>query len=280
MHQTQPTLLFFHGLNTYGDDLLHLGPVNLGRMDRYLVPEFEKHGVRFISINGIGDDTPEAQADIALKQIARISMHDGPVHLLGNSLGGLVARVIATRMPVASVLSWGSPHLGAGAADLALNFPGKYPQLTEALAKIGYVVGKNRDVYRHYSAEGLEDFNRRYPFQKSTPEHSFVCSVPLRDVSPYFWPFYAPLHGLGPVEFAKHIAGKAQTVPDSDGFITVASQSRGQIHGPYHLDHFVQAGFVSMMPTRSQRDRARQEFEKLCSDMAALVLSKFPTGPR
>ena len=271
MSRTQPTVIFFHGLNTYGDDLLHLGRVDLGRMDRYLVPEFEKHGVRFISINGIGDGTPEAQAGVAMSQIKQIPRSDGPIHLLGNSLGGLVARVIATRMQVASVISWGSPHLGAGAADLALNFPRKYPQLTEALAKIGYVVGKNSDVYRHYSSEGLEDFNRRYPYQNSTPEHSFLCAVPLKDVSPYFWPFFAPLHGLGPIDFAKHVAGKSQPVPDSDGFITVASQTRGETHGPYYLDHFVQAGFVSMMPTPAQRKRARQEFEKLCSDMARLI---------
>ncbi|CAN5475486.1 hypothetical protein BH10BDE1_BH10BDE1_26280 [soil metagenome] len=277
MSHAKPTIIFFHGLNTYGDDLLHIGPVNLGRMDRYLVPELEKHSVHIVSIDGIGDGTPEAQADTAMKQISQMPNVDGPIHLLGNSLGGLVARVVATKMKVASVMSWGSPHLGAGAADLALKFPERYPKMTEALKKIGYVVGKNSDVYRHYSSDGLEDFNRRYPLRSTTPEHSFVCAVPLKDVSPYFWPFYGPLHGVGPLDFAKGIVTSATLdrlgrAPDSDGFITVASQSRGQVHGPYYLDHFVQAGFISMLPRPSQRKRALPEFQKLCSEIAAVAL--------
>ncbi len=284
MRSPSPTVLFFHGLNTYGDDLLHLGPVNLGRMDRYLVPEFEKHGVRFISIDGVGNGSPEVQAEHALKVIQKIfdnsaseirgapEIQDGPLHLLGNSLGGLVARVVATQLNVKTVCSWGSPHLGAGAADLALKFPDKFPRMTKALKNMGYIVGKNRDVYRHYSSEGLHEFNLRYPIQGSTPEHSFVCAVPLRDVSPYFWPFYGPLHGLGAAEFAKRLTGKSNDIPDSDGFITAASQARGQVHGPYHLDHFVQAGFLSMLPRSAQRLRAKNEFERLCADICRVMI--------
>ena len=251
MDQVHPTIIFLHGLNTFGDDLLHLGPVKLGRMDVHLRREFEKLGATFVSIDGIGFGSPEAQATIAAGQLAveKILKPQSIVYLLGNSMGGLTARALAhllTRdtksnpknLKIAEVLTWGSPHYGTRAAYFASKLL------------------KKNSTYHHYSTESLAEFNNRFPVDAVAREHAFLCAVPIRDASPYFWAFNGLVHKLG--------------VP-SDGFITLESQSWGKTHGPYALDHFGQSGFHQIQPTPARRVKARNEFEKLCRDMYTVM---------
>lgn len=280
MKTSAPTALFFHGLNTFGDDLLHIGRVSRGRMDRHLREEFESRGVRFFSMNGIGMGSPEDQALICARQIETLDIEsETAVHFLGNSMGGLVARALAAlwkdgkvqnpkNLRVASLISWGTPHRGTVAADFALDFTKRNSRLVKSLAQIGYDMARNDETYRHYSPRSLDDFNRRYPLHSASPEHSFICAVPLREVSPYFWALYGYLHGVGPIELLRRLGQRFDSFAPSDGFIPVGSQNWGERHGPYALDHFAQSGFFSIL---SKPIRARAEFEKLCDDMTALM---------
>ncbi len=246
-----PTALFFHGLNTFKDDLLHLGPVNLGRMDRHLKPALETRGIRIHSIDGIGFSSPESQARHACTQITNgFGLRDGShVSFLGNSMGGLVTRALAhlwmhepslnpRRLKIDKLISWGTPHAGSPAAE--------------------WFFTRNHETFRHYSSTSVQKFNERYPLGAYAPEFYFLCSATWRDVSPYFWGVHTLMNGL-------------TTAAVSDGFMHAESQKWGECRGTFVLDHFGQTGFDSILPLPSQRSRSRHEFSKLCDRMAELV---------
>jgi len=282
----KPIAVFFHGLNTFGDDLLHLGPVTLGRMDRHLAPALSKHGVHFIAVEKVGDGSPESQADWAIRWLNENApeIRGKEISLLGNSIGGLVARALAKKLrdqpesldaKVRRIITWGTPHRGTIAADLTSHlsqkFPRLYPQLTAALARAEYQVHTKSSTFKAYSPRAMENFNLVHPIYPETNEISLLCSVPLADVSPYFWTLYPHLHGLSLAGFAKALATDAKSFAPSDGFVPIGSQTWGQERGPYRLDHFVQMGFTELLPTRNRRNFAKVEFQKLVSDMAHLL---------
>ncbi len=274
-------IIFLHGLNTFGDDLLHLGPVTLGRMDQHLRSQFEKQGARFFSVDGVGRGSPESQARIAIRKISEESPFEkgASVFLLGNSMGGLTARSLAKiwredpttnprELRLQGLLSWGTPHHGTSVAAMALEIPGIYPRLSLWLSKLGYSLTKNSSTYEHYTPASLREFNQLHPILPQAPECTFLCTIPFRKSAPYFWSLYAKVHSL-PTE-ALIRSWRSDEAP-SDGFISLESQTWGRSFGPYRLDHFTQSGFFSILPTRSQKNDAATEFEKLCFDMKKLM---------
>lgn len=281
MSQQQINIIFLHGLNTFGDDVLHLGPVTLGRMDLHLRAEFEKQGARFFSVDGVGSGSPEVQARIAIAQLAKENPFEkgSRVFLLGNSMGGLAARALAKiwreepnsnphELRLQGLLSWGTPHHGTSAAAMALEIPKTYPRLVRVLSKLGYHLTKNSSTYSHYTPDSLREFNRLHPINLETPEYTFGCAIPFRKSAPYFWSLYGKTHSIPASEILK--SWKSDKAP-SDGFISLESQTWGRSFGPYQLDHFTQSGFFSILPTRQQKNDARTEFEKLCFDMKKLM---------
>lgn len=284
--RAKPIAVFFHGLNTFGDDLLHLGPVNLGKMDRHLAPALSEHGVRFIAVEKVGDGSPESQADWAISWLKQNApeIQGKEISLLGNSIGGLVARALAKKLRdrpesldvhVRRIITWGTPHRGTIAADLTSHlsqkFPRLYPQLTAALARVDYHVDAKSSTFKAYSPRTMESFNLIHPIHPETDEFSLLCSAPLADVSPYFWTLYPHLHGLSVGRFAKALVTDANSFAPSDGFVPIGSQTWGRERGPYRLDHFVQMGFSELLPSRNRRNFAKLEFRKLVSDLAQLL---------
>jgi hypothetical protein len=284
--RAKPIAVFFHGLNTFGDDLLHLGPVTLGRMDRYLAPALTELGVHLVSVEKVGDGPPESQADWAITWLQKNApeIRGKEISLLGNSIGGLVARALAKTLrdrpesldvTVRKIVTWGTPHRGTIAADLPTHlskkFPRLYPQLTAALEKVDYHIDKKTSTFKAYSPLEMERFNLEHPINPDTNEISLLCSVPLAEVSPYFWTLYPHLHGTSFIGLAKGLMSDTQSFAPSDGFVPNGSQSWGQEIGPYRLDHFVQMGFTELLPTRNRKNFAKLEFRKLVSDIAQLL---------
>ncbi len=251
----KPVVFFFHGLNTFGDDLLHFGPVNLGRMDRFVTPALESGGLKVYSINGVGSGSPESQARLAASQISGFKdlQPESNVTLIGNSMGGLVTRALARLwkiepglnshgLKIEKLISWGTPHQGTRVADLALKVSKKHP------------------TFMHYSTTAIGRFNELHPLNAFAPEFCFTCAVGWREVSPYFYPYF-------------FVHSRSHPPRPSDGFISVENQTWGRVRGTFRLDHFGQTGFSMIFPTRAQRERSRKEFTKLCDAMAALVKS-------
>lgn len=258
--ESKASAVFFHGLNTFKDDLLHLGPVTLGRMDRHLSPALQARGVHVYSIDGIGFGSPEEQARTACSQIVANAgiTHGSRLSFLGNSMGGLVARALANlwksepatnpkNLKVERLISWGTPHRGTRVAEFAADF-----------SLLGRKINASYETFRHYSPSALAKFNERHPLNSVAPEYFFECAGGLDAISPYFW----ALRWMDP---------EIQASP-SDGFILGESQRWGECRGHFALDHFGQMGFSTLLAFQSQREKSRNEFNRLCEDLAQLVL--------
>lgn len=237
--------IFLHGLCTYGDDELHVGPARIGRLDRHLVEFFARRQTSLLSVNGIGFGSPEEQAETALSQIrSSASRH---LILLGHSMGGLTARALQPRLEEAGhrvdIITWGTPHHGTSAA-----IRNDSQSVRKMADWVGYNLETRAATFKHCTPDALSIFNKRYPFRQES-QFSLTCDVPLR----YTTPLLFALRPRGP----------------SDGFINVESQRFGQILDRFQLDHFSALGYSDLHPLPPVRTHSRAEFNRLVE----LVLS-------
>lgn len=285
----QPHVIFLHGLNTFGDDELHIGPLKFGKMDRELRTEFARHGIDLQTVNGVGQGSPEEQAEIVFSWLKmqvteRKLSQDRPLVILGNSLGGLVARVVAHRMsnselapwPIPLLMSWGTPHRGVVAAGVANELSKRHPSLFKAtryLAKLAnYDLTQKEQTFRHYTPQAMDTFNLRFPaLYGTTREVSLLCRVPIQHVAPCFWPLYPTCHDLGYGGIFYRAVTENESHSPSDGFVAVGSQLWGEVVGDFRLDHFTQLGFIELLPRNSSREIARSEFRNLVRCMVSLI---------
>lgn len=246
-------IVFIHGLNTYGDDDLHVGPLAFGPMHARLEEELKARGHHFLPVLGLGFGSPEEQAEKARPQLPK----DGPLYLFGQSTGGLVARVLAAHPALSSrihsVFTIGTPHRGTAAAEFGLNFETRHPQLTKIFSMAGYDTRKKAEIFSHYTPKALHEFNQRYSERPNM--YSLICEVERRALSWPLRPFYKNLHPAN---------------QSSDGFIWAESQSWGESLGPFQLDHFTQLGFFPFFSTQA-REHARREFDRLIAQIDRIV---------
>lgn len=245
--QAMATIVFIHGLNTYGDDDLHIGPLKFGSMHSRLERELKAIGHTFVAVTGLGYGSPEEQAERALKQVPESC----EIYLLGQSTGGLVSRVLAAHPELSSrvraVMTIGTPHGGAAAAEFGLDFPQRYPTFARLFSLAGYDTRQKVEVFQRFTPKAMREFNQKYPISGTYKAISLICEVAREQLS---WPlqfFYKKLH------------------PDSqksDGLIWTESQIWGTTEGPFQLDHFAQLGFFPHLSPKA-RAEARKEFHRL-----------------
>ncbi len=260
-----PTLVFLRGLNTWGDDDIHVGPLRYGPMHAQLEIAFRERGVDFIPLTGIGAGSPEILAERSAKLLEPILAADPSrkIHLLGHSTGGLVGRALAT-LPafedrVRSIITIGTPHRGAFVATLGVDFDKRSPWLYRLFTAVGYDTRKKVEVLRHLTPDYVEDFNRRFPSRSDRREISLLCDVPRTEISPFYKCVYGRLHPMS-----------GTTRPASDGFIWCESQKWGEVVGPFALDHFAQLGCYPLA-NRSNQKRLSNEFHRMVDAVVQLI---------
>jgi pimeloyl-ACP methyl ester carboxylesterase len=261
--------IFIHGLNTYDDDIIHVGPLTFGPMHAAWESEFRKRGLEMVAVTGLLAGSPEDQAAHALKFIEQnriLEKTTGPVHIVGQSIGGLAGRVMATDPRLSprlqSLITVGTPHLGTASASLGLDFERRHPILTKFVSAAGYDPRKRAAIYRHFTPEAIAEFNRRYPPPAAVQEVSFLCQVRPADIALPLLPMYFDLH-------PKDSSGQR---PASDGLILCDSQRRGEVKGPFAVDHMAQLGvFIHGLP--QQRMEMRLEFERLVGEVCDYIRS-------
>lgn len=251
------TVIFLHGLNTYADGLVHLGPFTFGNMSRSWKHEFEKRGFNFVDVAGIGFGAVEEQTDQALKSLIESGAlnNDCHFHLFGHSMGGLVARVLAHRPElkgrVKSIMTIGTPHNGAEITSKALALQNSSPYLYRFMKFFGYDVVAKRKSLENFTTETLKAVTDRYSDISGIRCVSFIGSATFEQLCPPYKVIYTRLHPAGPRV-------------ESDGFIMSESQKWGEVWGKFELDHMAEIGVFWNLNAK-RRKFASQEFQRLAS---------------
>jgi pimeloyl-ACP methyl ester carboxylesterase len=262
-----PTVVFLHGLNTFGADDLRIGPLNFGLMHTRIDSEFRKLSrglaLRLVSVTGCGCGPAEEQAERASEFLEAAGI-SGDLVLFGHSVGGLVARALAARPEmegrVRKIITVGTPHRGAMVADLGLSFATRHPFLYRILKFGGYDTLEKTKTIAQFTLASLEAFNARTPSTPNVEEIALICEARWSELS---WPyFFGYLH--------LHPRGSDRVFPASDGFIYSESQKRGRLMGPFALDHYGQMGFFFQLNPFA-RKKAKSEFHRLIATVVELA---------
>jgi pimeloyl-ACP methyl ester carboxylesterase len=264
-------LIFIHGLNTYGDHDIHIGPLKFGSMHGRLERAFFERNIKLFSLSGSMTATPLEQAEQIAQQVQSLALGNR-FHLLGQSTGGLVARALALhpelRDRIASVMTIGTPHSGASAAEFGLAFSERHPFLQRFFAVCGYDTTRRLNNFRTFTPKAVEEFCQKLSKQDESSmkqmQVSFICQVEHAQIS---WPLLALASRLNP----DHQPG--------DGFISTDSQKFGLTQGPFALDHFGELGFFPHL-SRTARAQAALEFNHLIDAVSAIVHNEARLSPR
>jgi pimeloyl-ACP methyl ester carboxylesterase len=262
------TIVFIHGLNTYGDDELHVGPLKFGAMHARLERALVKTGLSFVALTGLGTGSPEEQAAMAAAQVEKLGDKiPERFYLLGQSTGGLVARALGARPSyrhrVLGILTLGTPNSGTTAAEFGLKFAERSRGINRLFSFFGYDTREKLLAFKHYTPQAVAALNTRLATfataelastapltsgdQTQPKELALLCEMARAELS---WPlkiFYRQLHPRG---------------EPSDGFIWSSSQARALGAGPFALDHFGELGFFPHLLPAARR-KAETEFARL-----------------
>lgn len=246
-------VLYIRGLNTYGDDLLHLGPLTLGLMHEQIVYGLTARGWTCHSALGLGPGSLKTQQQAVWDYLNSLSDWQNPElkwHILGHSTGGLVARSLVHRPGVAdrclSVTTVATPHLGAKMAGRAISIHENHPLWTHGLRLCGYDLQKKLTPFLDLRPESLLLFNRNFPDLPPVKYASILCELPLREMC---WPLKWLMRWFHP----QH---------RGDGLVDYVSQPWGQTLGAFALDHLQQLGYTPGL-NRSLKRVKMAEFNRM-----------------
>lgn len=253
-------VLYIRGLNTYGDDQLRFGLLGFGPMWRPWISALKALGVVAIPVEGMGGTTLEDQVRHAVAFIQRLplwSETQQPIHLLGHSTGGLIARALVHELKdtsrIASVVTMATPHHGSPLALLPINLKEHRPYLDRALRTVGYQSETKIRPLDDLTPQAAEIFNQRYTDVAGVQYGAAIFSLPPYEMS---WPMY----------LAIKVLDHRHTMGNSDGFVPENSQIWGKTICRAHLDHLDQIGFV-FSPNPWRRKRVHQELHRVQQEL-------------
>lgn len=258
-----PTVVFLHGLNTFDDGLVHIGPLTFGEMNASWKRELVDRGYEFIDVSGMGFGPVDEQADRALEYLksSGVLASGKDLHFLGQSMGGLVARALAHRAPlkgrVKSIITIATPHEGADITHRTMNLRKLAPKFYALFRLFGYDFESQNETYSHFTPDRLKEVTSRYPLIDDTRCVSLVGSVPFSELS---WPF----------QLIYPIVHPREEKVESDGFLFASTQRWGNETEVFKLDHLGQIG-IFLQIRRKHRLAARREFKRLVEKVVSII---------
>jgi hypothetical protein len=242
-------VFFFRGLSTYGLDHAKWSVFDFGPIHGHFASELSRHGIEFHPVLGMGaGPLPE----VARRAREYIERHPAwrdpsrPVHFLGHSAGGLIARLVLPELEAArpgkilSCLTIATPHAGSQLAQIAVEMPERYRGSTLILRSFGYNVRIKRRFFEELTKDGIARvLGAGRP--SAAEAASIVAAAPRREWCPPLRLFY------------KVKAFNDFALP-SDGIVERDSQPFGNVIGELPIDHFRQVGLFG----------ERHRFESMC----------------
>lgn len=261
------TVLFFRGFNTYATEDMRFGPFNFGPAHQYLEPGLRKRGFNFYALPEVGRGTIAEQLENshpALLDLCRKHSLKGPVHLLGHSAGGIVARGFAHKvktrpvpgLEIKSVVTVTTPHRGSRLAQFIFESQKPSTFWHKAISACGYDIEKRKPHFALWLPERIEEFNILYPDLPDIAYGSVVSGMPLRQL-PY------PLQVLykGTPRFCDLL---------TDGIVELESQAWGKIIVQSDLDHGAALGMRTVLSPSLYR-RNQKTFEQMVEKIASYM---------
>ena len=250
-------VFFFRGLSTYGHDNAKWSLLDFGPVYKHLMHELKRRGAIFHPVLGMGSGT---LAEVSERAFERVSHHaiwrdpQVPVHFLGHSAGGLVARLVASRLQrpqLRSVLTIATPHQGAALASYCLTLPDRYRGSYRIMRALGYDVAQKSEFFGELTAERVRRSLELAVTGTVRPaEASIVCWAPRNEWCTPLKLFYK-LHAF------------RDFTPISDGVVERDSQPWGRVVAEIKIDHFRQVGLFG----------GAHRFHQLCEEVVRYFAS-------
>lgn len=252
---TSSSVLLFRGLNTYGDDILHVGPLNFGESYRHWTRALDgKVATRAwptVPVLTMGSGRMLEMVERAKEFVRATPAWKDPkqnFHILAHSTGGIVARALVhdpeIQSRVLTLTTVGSPHQGAAAGVRAEQV---HPSLKQFLKTFGYDLEARKIYFKDLLPDSMTAFNERFPNVAGIRYASILAEKP--PAGPSF-----------PMRFMEMSLGYFSE--PSDGLIPISSQRWGDILGHLHMDHLELAGFCFHVKPAA-RKRFQSEFRRM-----------------
>lgn len=232
-------IFFFRGLSTVGSDNARFSRLDFGPIHAHYQKAFEERGARFFPVLGMGRGTLLEVASKARKLLEEHPVWQDPyqpVHFLGHSAGGLVARLVLKDLAdkaqgkVGSLFTIATPHAGSLLASMVVAMPEMHRRSTWILRTIGFNLRAKKALFEDLTPEGVR---RALPLGDSIPPKvrtgSLVCWAPRSE-----W--------CRPLRMAHKLPALRAFDMPSDGLVERDSQPFGDVYGEIQLDHFRQVG--------------------------------------
>lgn len=260
----KPVIFFLRGFNSYDSEDLRFGPLNFGRAEQHLRPAIEKHGFNLIALDNMGKGPIEKQAEEATEQIRNLYAREhfgAPLHLLGHSAGGVVARVLAhhiqkLNLPLKTVISISSPHRGALLSDLATDLKTRHPIFHKSIKWLGHDLETRQPLYDIWKKKNIEKVNALYPNLSSVAYASIVSGTSLKNLPALLRLMNAPVKNPNFI---------------TDGIVEASSQPWGRVLMELDLDHGAILGFKTYL-SRHKHIQNRQKFSKMIQIISDFLL--------
>lgn len=231
-------VFFFRGLSTSGKEHAQWAFFDFGPMHRHLEREFGKREIVFHPVIGMGSGTfPQmaARARTFLEQHPIWQDPNLPVHFLGHSAGGLIARLILEsdtipREKVLSLMTVASPHRGAHLARICIDLPERHRRSYLAMRAFGYDMAKHRDFFKIFLPDQLQKVITKPAEQlRAGRVSSIVCAAPRSE-----W--------CRPMKTFYRLRAFKEWNDYTDGMIEHDTQAFGEVVAELKIDHFRQIG--------------------------------------
>lgn len=249
-------VIYLRGLNSHGDDKLRFGLFTFGTMaGPWIRALASRPKLNAVPLTGFGAGPLEKQIRRAsqILQSTEIWQSGEPLHLLGHSSGGLIARALPHHLPepqrIITVTTMGTPNHGTPLASLIENLPKARPALNTIFRAIRYDIGEKVESFFDLTPEAMAKFNSQYPDLARIRYYSAVFSLSSEQMT-------LPIRAIG-----RWVDPKG-TMLKNDGIIERDSQLWGEVFCELSLDHLEQIGYTPRLNLRL-RSRQRENFLRL-----------------